>query len=108
MGLLISGYLSYVAFADSPPALCSEGSGCDLIQQSRWSRLFGIPIALWGFATYALIAAAAVIPSTRLRRWRRVWTLSLIGVAISVYLTTVGLTELQATCGWCMASPCWR
>lgn len=104
VGMLISGYLTYVAFAESPPALCSEGSGCDLIQQSRWSRLFGVPIALWGFATYTLIAAAAVIPTTRLQRWRRLWSLSLIGFAISVYLTVFGLVELQATCTWCMAS----
>jgi uncharacterized membrane protein len=104
IGLLITAYLSIVALSGAPPALCSTGSSCDLIQQSHWSRLFGIPIALWGFLTYALILLAALLPSTRLRRWRRLWTLSVVGLAVSLYLTAIGLIELQAVCGWCLAS----
>ncbi len=104
VGLLITAYLSIVAFRGTAPVLCTAGSSCDLIQQSHWSRLFGVPIALWGFLTYALIAGAALLPSTRLRRWRRIWTLSLIGVGISLYLTVIGLVQLQAACGWCLAS----
>ncbi len=104
VGLLITGYLSVVALTSATPLLCVAGSSCDLIQQSHWSRLFGIPVALIGFFTYALIAAAALIPSARMRRWRRLATLSLLGVAFSLYLTAVGLIELQAVCGWCLAS----
>lgn len=104
LGLLITAYLSYVAMADAAPVLCSAGSSCDLIQKSHWSRLFGVPIAMWGFATYALILAAALLPATRMRRWRRLWTLSLLGVAISLYLTIVGIVALEAICLWCLAS----
>ncbi len=103
-GVLITAYLSYVAVSGSAPLLCTTGSSCDLIQQSHWSRLFGIPVALWGFAIYALILIAALVPSNRLRRWRRIWLLSLLGLVFSLYLTAVGIISLQAVCGWCLAS----
>lgn len=104
LGLLITLYLSWVALRGGTPALCTEGSSCDLIQQSQWSRFLGLPVAIWGLATYSLIALLAAMPSTRLRRWRRLWTVSLVGLAISVYLTLAGIFSLQAVCGWCLSS----
>ena len=104
VGLLVTGYLSFGALTRTASAFCGSGSNCDLIQNSHWSTLFGMPVALWGFATYALILLFCLIPSTRMRRWRRVWMLSLIGIGVSIYLTVVGLIQLEATCGWCLAS----
>ncbi|OOG25238.1 Vitamin K epoxide reductase [Thioalkalivibrio denitrificans] len=104
IGMLITGYLTLVAWMGGGPLLCAEGSGCDLIQQSRWSRVLGLPVALWGFLVYALLALTAVKVSGRLKRWRRLWFVSLVGVAISVYLTAVGLIHLDALCAWCLAS----
>lgn len=104
IGLVITGYLSVVALSGSTPALCSTGSSCDLIQQSHWSRLFGVPLALWGLLTYALALAVALMPATRLRRWRRLWTLAALGLGFSLYLTTIGIVELDAFCAWCLAS----
>lgn len=103
-GMLLTGYLSAVALWGTLPLLCDGESGCASVQQSRWSVFLGLPIALWGFALYALIAAIAAAPGTRLKRWRRLWPLSLIGLAISVYLTVVGLVALQAVCLWCLLS----
>jgi uncharacterized membrane protein len=103
-GMLVSGYLAVTAFAATAPAFCTEGSGCDLIQHSQWSRLFGLPVAAWGFLTYALLALLAVLPQSRLRRWQRSFAVAVIGVAVSLYLTGAGLIALQAACGWCLVS----
>lgn len=103
-GLLITGYLTGVAMTGTSAAFCGEGSGCDIVQSSRWSTLLGLPIALWGFALYALIGAAAWTMPPRLKRWRRLSFLALIGVAVSAYLTVVGLVYLDAVCAWCLAS----
>ncbi|HRQ66002.1 MAG TPA: vitamin K epoxide reductase family protein [Xanthomonadaceae bacterium] len=103
-GLLITGYLVVVAFSAGSAAFCAEGSGCDLVQGSRWSTLLGAPIALWGFALYALIAVVAGLTPPRPKRWRRLWVLALLGVAVSLYLTVVGVVALQAVCAWCLAS----
>lgn len=105
LGLLITAYLTVVAWTRVDAAFCTAGSGCDVIQQSEWSTLLGLPMALWGFGVYALIAfVAAYRPTTALRRWRWLWRLALLGVAISLYLTVVGVLVLKAVCIWCLLS----
>jgi uncharacterized membrane protein len=103
-GVLITAYLVVVSFSAGSVAFCAEGSGCDLVQRSRWSELLGAPIALWGFGLYATIAVIAALSPPRLTRWRRLWALALFGVAVSLYLTVVGVVALQAVCAWCLAS----
>lgn len=104
IGMALTGYLTLAAWGDGAPALCAQGGGCDVVQGSAWSRLLGLPLALWGFGLYALVALAAVTGATPTARWRRLSRLSLLGLAISVYLTGVGIIALGATCGWCLAS----
>lgn len=104
LGLLLTGYLTLAAWGGAAPAFCAEGGACDVIQGSRWSTLFGLPLALWGFGLYALIALAAATGRTATARWRRLSRLTLLGLAVSLYLTAVGLVDLDAVCGWCLAS----
>lgn len=104
LGMIITGYLTGVAWSGSEVAFCTSGSGCDIVQQSRWSKILGIPVALWGFAVYTLIALSAALMKPRLRRWKRLWYLALVGLAISMYLTIVGIVALDAVCIWCLAS----
>ena len=105
IGMLLTAYLSVVAWRGDGAAFCDAGSGCDVVQGSAWSTLFGVPIAAWGFTLYALLAWTAWRPApTRLQRWRGLWRLSLFGLAISLYLTLAGVFALQATCGWCLLS----
>lgn len=103
-GMLVTGYLTAVAMTGGGAAFCVEGSGCEVIQSSRWSVLLGLPIALWGFALYLTIAVIAWRMPPRLKRWRRLNLLALIGVAVSVYLTVTGLVFLDALCAWCLVS----
>ena len=104
LGILITAYLTGLAWWDASPALCQEGSGCDLIQHSRWSRVFGLPLAFWGLLVYALMALFAYSPLAPTKRWSRLWRLAVVGLAISVYLTLVGILALEAVCIWCLAS----
>jgi uncharacterized membrane protein len=104
VGVGVTAYLSATALGDTMPAFCVDGGGCELIQRSQWSTLFGLPVAFWGLLTYALLVLLALLPTTRLRRWQRSWTVALIGLAISLYLTLSGLLVLEATCGWCLLS----
>jgi uncharacterized membrane protein len=103
-GVAITAYLTAAAWLSTAPAFCAEGSGCDLIQQSQWSTLLGLPIALWGFLLYALVALIAWSMPSRLKRWRRLWFLAFIGVSISLYLTAAGWFALGTFCSWCLAS----
>lgn len=104
VGVAITAYLTAATWLSAAPAFCAEGSGCDLIQQSEWSTLLGLPIALWGLLLYALIGLIAWRMPSRLKRWRRLWFLAFIGVSISLYLTAVGWWVLDAFCPWCLLS----
>ncbi len=103
-GVAVTAYLTAGAWLSAAPAFCAEGSGCDLIQQSQWSTLLGLPISLWGLLLYALLGVLAFRMPARLKRWRRLWFLAFIGVSISLYLTAVGWLILGAFCPWCLLS----
>ena len=104
VGILLTLYLTYTALFEDHPAFCGEGSGCDVVQSSRWSTLLGMPMAFWGLLTYIGVAWLA----WRGRRKPSSWTVSLFvsigGFAISAYLTVVSVVEIEATCPYCLAS----
>ena len=105
LGLLITGYLAWTAGSGSPSAFCGADGGCDAIQRSGWSTLLGLPMALWGFGLYAVVAWVSLSrKAAPLLRWQRQWRLVLLGLAISVYLTAVGAVALDAFCIGCLAS----
>ncbi len=103
-GVLLTAYLLFAHLNGSQTLFCAEGASCDIVQESRWATLFGLPVTLWGLGLYALIAIAAATGRTAATRWRRVATLALIGVLFSSYLTLVAWIALEAFCGWCLAS----
>lgn len=104
IGMLLTGYLGLVALSEGVPLFCDQDSGCDLLQQSRWSRVLGLPLALWGFALYTLLAYNAWRLPAKLLRWRRLWLIAFFGLVVSLYLTLVGWFELEAFCNWCLLS----
>jgi uncharacterized membrane protein len=93
-----------VAWRGGAPLTCSPGSGCEVVQSSRFASVLGLPIATWGALAYAALAAVAW--SVRSVRWHAALALALSGpaLAVSLYLTGISLTVLQTTCAWCMAS----
>lgn len=103
-GMVLTAVLLWGAQARSGLPYCAAGSGCDVVQGSAWSRLLGLPLALWGFAVYAVLAGLALSGGARLRRWRASALLSSAGFATSVYLTIVSLTLIDAWCGYCLVS----
>lgn len=104
IGILLTSYLTYVAWFGDHPAFCSEGSGCDLVQASRWATLLGVPMALWGWLTYVLLAYVIWRARTKPGSWTVAVFVAVCGFAISAYLTTVSVLEIEATCPYCLAS----
>ena len=104
LGVLLTGYLTLVAWFGEHPAYCGADSECDLVQSSRWSTLFGMPIALWGLLTYALLAGLAWRLRSRASAWRTTLLVACVGVGVSWFLTLVSVLQIEATCGYCLAS----
>lgn len=104
LGAVLAAYLLLSHQSGHAPVFCSAGSSCDVVQESRWSSLFGLPIALWGVLFYLVVAAVAATGRTAATRWRRVFALGLAGWLVSVYLNVVSWLVLDAVCGWCLVS----
>ena len=103
-GIVLTTYLSYVAWFDVHPAFCTEGSECDIVQSSRWATLLGLPIAFWGLLTYALMASLIWKGRTKPGRLRWLVFVAVCGFAISAYLTVISVVEIEATCPYCLLS----
>jgi uncharacterized membrane protein/glutaredoxin len=102
-GMILSGYLTYSAWQGQSVAGCTVGSACDVVLNSRWSKLLGMPISFWGFLTYALLAAIAWNKTTP-SQWKMAWTVTIIGLLYSLYLTGVSLIVLDSACPYCLTS----
>jgi uncharacterized membrane protein len=104
LGALVTAYLSWSALFGSLPAFCTEGSGCAVVQGSRFSRFLGVPVALWGLLTYLVLLGLALSRGKPLPRWKRLFAVALVGLTVSLYLTVAGIVALQAYCAWCLVS----
>lgn len=102
-GMVVTGILVWSALSAQALPYCAEGSACEVVQGSRWSRFLGLPLAGWGLAGYlALVLAALARSRTRQRYWTAL--IATGGAVFSLYLTAISVMVIGATCGYCLAS----
>ncbi len=102
-GFAIAAYLTWLKWLGGNAAFCLSGSGCDIVQGSRYGTLLWVPTALWGVLMYAAIGALAALGLTA-ARWTWTFYLAAAGVGVSIYLTAVSVLVIHATCAYCLAS----
>ncbi len=107
-GLFVSGYLSYLKLTDVPSVCIQSGPfNCDVVLNSIYSELGGIPIAWLGFSTYVLLGAI-IVSEARIQFLRQYGKLLAFGVGLfawlfSMWLVFVQFALLQALCPWCLS-----
>jgi uncharacterized membrane protein len=102
VGLLIAGYLSVVELQGGVPA-CGVLQGCEEVARSEYSRIAGIPVAVFG------VALSLVLLTLALAWWRTNlyglllahYGLSLAGVLFEVYFSYLQVVVIGAVCIWC-------
>src|SRR5262245_5123947 len=102
-GMLVAAYLSWLKLTGSGAAFCASGSGCDIVQASRYATFLWVPTALWGVAAYAVIGVLAWIGLTP-RNWMIAFALAAGGVGVSAYLTWLSVFDVGTTWVWCLTS----
>lgn len=106
-GLADSLYLAQHKLSGTP-LLCNIQNldGCNIVANSDYSMLFGIPLSEYGVLFYAILfvlAALELVLFDRLLR-RVLQAVSLICLLGSVYFTTVQIFFIGAFCIYCSAS----
>jgi len=103
IGMGLTGYLTASAWTGQEVAGCTVGSGCDVVLNSRWATLFGLPTSLWGLLAYTSLGGISFIKRSDIH-WKLAWIVSLFGVFYSVYLTSISFIKLDAACPYCLTS----
>ena len=107
VGLGISGYTAYTALAEAE-LMCGPIGGCAAIQESEYSKLFGIPMGVLGLIGYSVILVSWLMArhlSPQGGGWHWLpWGVALFGMLFSLRLTALGPFLIGATCLWCLGS----
>jgi uncharacterized membrane protein len=102
VGLAIAAYLSIVELSGGVP-VCGPIKGCEEVARSEYSRIAGIPVAVFGVALSLVLLILAIA-------WWRTdlyalllahYGLSLAGVLFEVYFLYLQVFVIGAVCIWC-------
>jgi uncharacterized membrane protein len=101
-GLLIAAYLSVVELGGGTPA-CGPIKGCEEVALSEYSRIGGVPVAVYG------VGLSLVLLTFALAWWRTDayglllahYGLSLAGVLFEAYFLYLQVFVIEAVCVWC-------
>ena len=104
LGLTLTTVLLAISMTKSSLPYCSSGSGCDVVQSSRWSTLLGLPITVWGWAVYAILTSVALFVTKKATRWRTAIFFATIAFGVSLYLNAISIWVIDAICLYCIAS----
>jgi uncharacterized membrane protein len=102
VGLAIATYLSIVELQGGVPQ-CGPLQGCEQVALSSYSRIGGVPVAVYG------VGLSLVLLTCALAWWRTNlyilllahYGLSLAGVIFEVYFLYLQLFVIGAVCVWC-------
>ena len=100
VGVGITGYLLSVR-ASGATLSCTSG-GCETVQSSSYSEMFGVPVAALGLGAYVVLLTAALAHGELARLGGAV--VALAAFAFSAYLVVVQVFLIGALCDWCLAS----
>jgi uncharacterized membrane protein len=107
-GMGVSAYLTWAHLAHQSVA-CGQSQDCDMVQQSVYSEVGGIPVALLGLMAYTALFALTLLRGRVAEHLDNyiplaVFGISLIGVLYSAYLTYLEVFVIYAICRWCVSS----
>jgi uncharacterized membrane protein len=102
IGLAIASYLAFVELRGEAPS-CAIARGCETVANSPYSRINGIPVAVFGVILSVALMGLALAwwrtgrPSLLLAHY----ALSFVGVLFEGYFTYLELFVIGAVCMWC-------
>ena len=105
IGFIDSLYLLTIHYLESP-IYCSEFSDCNVVLNSEYATLFGIPIALFGAIYYAfvLILSSLYLEKKKIKVLKVIAGVSIFGMIASVRFVYLQAFVIYAFCDYCLLS----
>ena len=102
IGLSIAAYLANVELGGGVP-YCGPLHGCETVALSSYSRIGGIPVAVYGVGLSLILLTLAIawIRTDRNGLLDAHYGLSLIGVIFEIYFLSLQVFVIHAVCIWC-------
>jgi len=107
LGLADSWYLAQSALSNTALSCGIDAlDQCNTVAQSEYSRLFGIPLAIYGVGFYVLffVLAAVMLAVARPVLARILYWASVVGLLASLYFLYLQIFVIKALCIYCLAS----
>lgn len=105
LGFLDATYLTIEHYLGAIPS-CFITTGCEAVLTSKYSELWGIPVALLGSIYYLLLFLLAILylDTKREKVIRFAAFLSPVGFLASLYFVYLQLFVIKEICSYCAAS----
>lgn len=104
-GIIAAAYLSYVEFY-STDAVCGAMGNCNMVQESDYAQIGGIPIGFMGLAAYVIMLVVWLVGRSDYKQLADsvLVGFAVLGTMFSAYLTFLEPFVIGATCVWCLTS----
>jgi len=107
IGLLVSIYMTIYKIT-SNDNMCIGSKDCSVVNASRYSELYGIPVAVFGIVGYAAILAVLWLERYpgffNQNGTMLLFGLSLTGFLFTLYLIFLEIALIKAYCPFCITS----
>ncbi len=102
VGFGISLYLAITHYLGlSVP--CDLTHGCEVVLNSRYATLFGLPLSVWGSAYFVSVIISALL-ANHYQVWRKILTIILsFGALSALILLSIQFFVLKKVCQYCLA-----
>lgn len=107
IGIAVAFYDSYAIYNRQPLWCPPPIDGCNIVADSPYARIFGLPLGYFGLVYYlymfGLAALLAYDPFSRGLRWGTL-LYAAIGLSFSVCFMYIQFTYIRAFCIYCLIS----
>jgi uncharacterized membrane protein len=107
LGLIVSIYMTIYKIT-SNDSMCIGSQDCAVVNASRYSEIYGIPVAVLGVIGYGAILGVLALERTpgffKQNGSMIFFGLSLIGFLFTLYLIFLEVVLIKAFCPFCIAS----
>lgn len=104
IGAGIMVYLTYISFTQNQ-SFCdiSKEVSCDIVVNSLYSKVFGIPVSVLGLFYFLAVLISAVF-NKKENVFKTIFVLTLLGIIPSLYLTFTEIFFIKSLCVLCETS----